>query len=530
MATDKRRAWRGMGCRSGVARMAARLLATAAIAGAVVAVPARADFQAGMEAYSRGDYKTAMSEWQPYAEAGDQRALFNLGQMHRLGVGTEKDLDKAEQYYRRAAELGHVGAQANLGSLLFDRKPPQGAEAVKFWRQAAVGGDPKAQFMLGVQYFNGDFVTRDAVQAHAWLSLAAKAGVREAADALAAVKLHMEPAAVEAAAALAPTLVAPPAEQAEPPAMQAKLADDIEAQIDSAVLRHPVEDFAASGVSPINPESVAGAIPIPPMEMIGRPASPQPVPPPPPPAAPAKPAPQPKPSPPAETRDTEYRVQLASFATKDEAEALRRSVLDSHGALFRGAGVDVEQMLSIEPGAVAYRVRSTPLKGGQSAADAICSKLETSGIPCQPAKTVKIPVSIKTDAEPAKPAEPPAPPSAVSAPPPPVEAAEAAVPAAPADDAEEPGPHSAHPGDKWRVQVGAGKTEEEARFRWSRLMGANADLLDAAELYIYKADLGAKGVFYRVQIGGFAARPDAIGLCERLKSRKVDCFVTATEP
>ena len=111
----------------------------------------------------------------------------------------------------------------------------------------------------------------------------------------------------------------------------------------------------------------------------------------------------------------------------------------------------------------------------------------------------------------------------------PVVTEQAVEPPAPEADAE-PGPKAAHDGDNWRVQVGAGRTEEEARFRWARLMGANADLLDAAELYIYKADLGPKGVFYRVQIGGFGTRPAAIGLCERLKTRKVDCFVTATKP
>ena len=116
----------GAGTGPGPRRVAARLLRTTLLLLAVSAAPAHADFKAGAEAYARGDYKTAVDEWLPSAANGDPRALFNLGQMYRLGLGADKDLVKAEQYYRRAAELGHVGAQANLGSMLYDRTPRQG--------------------------------------------------------------------------------------------------------------------------------------------------------------------------------------------------------------------------------------------------------------------------------------------------------------------------------------------------------------------------------------------------------------------
>ncbi len=32
---------------------------------------AQADFQAGLDAYARGDYATALKEWRPLAEQGD---------------------------------------------------------------------------------------------------------------------------------------------------------------------------------------------------------------------------------------------------------------------------------------------------------------------------------------------------------------------------------------------------------------------------------------------------------------------------
>src|SRR5205085_7812982 len=37
------------------------------------------DFQAGMDAYADGDYKTALEKWRPLAEAGDPASQTNLG-------------------------------------------------------------------------------------------------------------------------------------------------------------------------------------------------------------------------------------------------------------------------------------------------------------------------------------------------------------------------------------------------------------------------------------------------------------------
>lgn len=223
----------GAGTGPGPRRVAARLLRTTLLLLAVSAAPAHADFKAGAEAYARGDYKTAVDEWLPSAANGDPRALFNLGQMYRLGLGADKDLVKAEQYYRRAAELGHVGAQANLGSMLYDRTPRQGTEAVAFWRQAARGGDVKSQYLLGVQLFNGEFVTRDYVEAYAWLTLASRAGIREAAEALAATRTYLEAPAIEEATRLADTLVTPPPQAAAVPVIRTRAEPDA-AQLDGA--------------------------------------------------------------------------------------------------------------------------------------------------------------------------------------------------------------------------------------------------------------------------------------------------------
>ncbi len=41
-------------------------------------IPAWSDFQAGMDAYNRKDYATALLEWRPLAEQGEAHAQFYL--------------------------------------------------------------------------------------------------------------------------------------------------------------------------------------------------------------------------------------------------------------------------------------------------------------------------------------------------------------------------------------------------------------------------------------------------------------------
>ena len=51
------------------------------------------------------------------------------------------------------------------------------------------------------------------------------------------------------------------------------------------------------------------------------------------------------------------------------------------------------------------------------------------------------------------------------------------------------------------------------------------DLLEALRPRVQRADLGAKGVFYRLQAGPLADAGRAKGLCETLARRNVRCLV-----
>ena len=135
---------------------------------------ALAEFDDGMAAAKRGNYRAAFEIWLPLATAGDNRAQYNLAVLYDKGVGVPQDYAEAAKWYLAAAGNGHLDAQANLG---FAYEQGRGvalnyAEAAKWYRAAAERGDVAAQANLGTLYANGWGVARNDVLAHMWLNLA----------------------------------------------------------------------------------------------------------------------------------------------------------------------------------------------------------------------------------------------------------------------------------------------------------------------------------------------------------------------
>jgi hypothetical protein len=144
-------------------------------------------FQRGLQAYNRGDYATAVGEWQPLAAQGEPRAQSWLGQMYERGQGVVANVETALHWYQQAATQGYAPAQYALGVYYANgnavRKDE--AEAVRWYTQAAAQGDPHAQYALGRMYHEGRGVEKDATKAVHWYDQAATQGKTDAQSVLA---------------------------------------------------------------------------------------------------------------------------------------------------------------------------------------------------------------------------------------------------------------------------------------------------------------------------------------------------------
>jgi TPR repeat protein len=123
------------------------------------------DFQDGVDAVERGDYKTGFKLWLQLAEQELAEAQFLVGNMYSGGHGVPQDYKEAVKWYRLAAEQG----------------------------------DASAQFVLGMCHAKGQGVPQDNVSAHMWWNLAASNGKKTALHNIKIVENKMTASQIEKA-------------------------------------------------------------------------------------------------------------------------------------------------------------------------------------------------------------------------------------------------------------------------------------------------------------------------------------------
>lgn len=178
------------------------------IAGLLVAAPAFADTKDGVDAWERGDYKTAVDQWRTAAAKGDPDAMFNLGQAYKLGRGVPADSWKAQDYYRQASEKGHDVAADNYGLALFQNGKPR--EAIPYLEKASERGDARAQYILGTMLFNGIDIKKDWPRAYALLTRSDRSGLPQAKSALTQMEQHISADERRKGVAMADRMATPP--------------------------------------------------------------------------------------------------------------------------------------------------------------------------------------------------------------------------------------------------------------------------------------------------------------------------------
>ena len=96
--------------------------------------------------------------------------------MYEKGIGTGKDVAKAVQLYRSAAEHGYAEAQ-NLMGILYSTGSngvtEDDKQALDWFQKAAGQGFAKAEKNLGDMYFFGHGIDKDYAQALTWYGKAA---------------------------------------------------------------------------------------------------------------------------------------------------------------------------------------------------------------------------------------------------------------------------------------------------------------------------------------------------------------------
>jgi type IV secretory pathway VirB10-like protein len=113
----------------------------------------------------------------------------------------------------------------------------------------------------------------------------------------------------------------------------------------------------------------------------------------------------------------------------------------------------------------------------------------------------------------------------------PVEAVAERAPAKPATESKSasvpaPQPEANAPIRKrFMAQVAATRSRALARSTFGDMQKKYPQLLSGRDPLILRVDLGPKGIFYRVNIGGFDNRGDAVEFCAALKKVGQDCLV-----
>ncbi len=113
-------------------------------------------------------------------------------------------------------------------------------------------------------------------------------------------------------------------------------------------------------------------------------------------------------------------------------------------------------------------------------------------------------------------------PVTTAAPTEPGNSSEASLPASSAVSAP---PESAIGQGTYLLQIGSYKSQAEADASWSSFQAKHSALIGGVSSHVKMADLGGKGVWYRLRVGPFADKDAANAMCERIKADGGNCFL-----
>jgi len=124
-----------------------------------LSTPARSDYQTGVDAYSNGNFKLALQEWQPLAEAGDATAQNSVGALYDHGLGVDEDDATAAYWYQLAADQNLPLAMRNIANMYAGGYGVQFDQALaeSWYEKAARMGDPVSIKRMAALRPSGEF-------------------------------------------------------------------------------------------------------------------------------------------------------------------------------------------------------------------------------------------------------------------------------------------------------------------------------------------------------------------------------------
>jgi len=116
-----------------------------------MASPSFAEIEEARDMMEAGQFEEAYDALWPAARSGNADAEELIGVMYALGLGVEKDLERAFEWYLRSSMKGHPGAQSGIGwyyEVGLGMPAPDLVRAYLWYALSAIGGDPDAAISL----------------------------------------------------------------------------------------------------------------------------------------------------------------------------------------------------------------------------------------------------------------------------------------------------------------------------------------------------------------------------------------------
>lgn len=116
-----------------------------------LATPVFAEIEEARDLMEAGRFEEAREALLPAARSGNADAEELIGVMYALGLGVERDPERAFEWYLRSSMKGHPGAQSGVGwyyEVGLGMPAPDLVRAYLWYALSAIGGDPDAAISL----------------------------------------------------------------------------------------------------------------------------------------------------------------------------------------------------------------------------------------------------------------------------------------------------------------------------------------------------------------------------------------------